>query len=207
MVTIFFRHMAMVVPLVTLISVCGCLGRSQPTRFYLLQPISGAPAEKTAGGNIDGIRIGVGPITLPDYVDRPQIITLVGPHELNLSEFNHWSEPLSDSVPRILEENLSALLSTQYIYKYPWLGSTMLDYQIEMNITRFDAERGGNAVLAARWMLISGENKQVILVKHSNITRQTGGADYEDLVAAESQVLEQLCREITSTIRSIAQGK
>jgi len=207
MAAIFFRRLAMVLSLGALISLCGCLGRSQPTRFYLLQPIAGIPAEKTAAAKLQGMRIGVGPLTLPEYVDRPQIVTLVGPHELDLADFDQWSEPLRESVPRILGENLSALLSTQHIYLYPWIGSANIDYQIEVDITRFDADLGGNAMLAARWALTSGENKQVLSVKHSTITRPTGGAGYEDLVAAESGALEQLSREIAAAIKSIAQGR
>jgi hypothetical protein len=140
-------------------------------------------------------------------VDRPQIVTLVGPHELDLAEFDQWSEPLKDSVPRTLGENLSALLFTQHIYHYPWTGSANIDYQIEVDITRFDADLGGNAELTARWTLLSGENKQVLLVKHSTITRPTGGAGYEELVAAESGALEQLSREIAAAIKLLAKSK
>ena len=201
------RRLAKVLFLVTLISLCGCLGRSQPTRFYLLQPITASPPAAPAAGKVEDMRIGVGPITLPEYVDRPQIVTLVGPHELDLAEFDQWSEPLKDSVPRTLGENLSALLFTQHIYLYPWTGSANIDYQIEVDITRFDADLGGNAMLAARWTLTSGDNKQVLAVKHSTITRPTGGTGYEDLVAAESGALEQLSREIAVAITSLAKSK
>jgi len=207
MATHSFRLLAPVLTLVTLVTLCGCLGRSQPARFYLLAPITGIPSEGTAAGLEKDLRIGVGPIFLPEYVDRSQIVTRVSPHEMGLAEFHQWSEPLPESVPRILEENLSAVLSTQYVYRYPWLGSTPLDYQVEMNITRFDAELGGDAILAARWTLTSGENKQVLLVKRSTITRPTGGTGYEDLVAAESGALEQLSREIAAAIKSFVQGK
>lgn len=206
MTAIFFRQLALALSLITLLPLCGCLGRSQPARFYLLAPIASIPPEEAAAEMKEGLRIGVGPLFIPEYVDRSQIVTRLSSHELALAEFNQWSEPLKESIPRTLGENLSSLLSTNYIYMYPWLGSTPIDYQIEMYITRFDAELGGNAILIARWTLLSGENKQVLLVKHSTITQPTGGADYADLVAAESQVLEQLSREIAAAIKAIAQG-
>ena len=121
MTAICSKRLAALLSLVILIPVCGCLGRSQPTRFYLLQSIAGIPAEKTAEGKSDGLRIGVGPLTIPEYVDRPQIVTLVGPHELDLADLDQWAEPLKESVPRVLGENLSILLSTQHIYLYPCL--------------------------------------------------------------------------------------
>ncbi len=201
------RRLAMVLFFVTLISLCGCLGRSQPTRFYLLQPITASPPGAPAAGKVEDVRIGVGPITLPEYVDRPQIITLVGPHELDLAEFDQWSEPLKDSVPRTLGENLSALLSTQHIYLYPWTGSANIDYQIEVDVTRFDATQGGDAVLNARWAIFAGNGKEVLMRKHSGITREIGGIGYEAIVAAESGMLEQLSREIAAAITSLAKSK
>jgi hypothetical protein len=207
MQAIFSKRLATLLSLVIIIPVCGCLGRSQPTRFYLLQSISGIPAEKTAAGKSDGLRIGVGPLTIPEYVDRPQIVTLVGPHELDLADFDQWAEPLKESVPRILGENLSALLATQHIYVYPWPGSTPLDYQIEITVTRFDAARDGKVVLNARWTILAGNGKEILARKNSVITQESGGPGYDALVAAESQLLETLSREIAVAITSIAQGK
>ncbi len=207
MVAIFSRRLATALFLVTLISVCGCLGRSQPTRFYLLQPISGIPAEKTAAVKLEGMRIGIGPVTIPEYVDRPQIVTLVGPHELVLADFDQWSEPLKESVPRTLGENLSALLSTQHMYLYPWTGSANIDYQIEVDVTRFDAAQDGDAALNARWTILAGNSKEILMRKHSVITQEAGGIGCAALVAAESGALEQLSREIAAAIKAIAQDK
>jgi len=207
MTAIFSKRLAALLSLVILIPVCGCLGRSQPTRFYLLQPISTIPAEKTAALKLDGMRIGVGPITLPEYVDRPQIVTLVGPHELALADFDQWSEPLKESVPRTLGENVSALLSTQHLYLYPWTGSANIDYQIAVDITRFDAARGGDAVLNARWTILAGNSKEILVRKNSVITEESGGPGYDALAAAESRLLEKLSHEIAAAVKSIAQGK
>jgi hypothetical protein len=207
MMAIFSKRLAALLSLVILIPVCGCLGRSQPTRFYLLQSISGIPAEKTAVLKREGMHIGVGPITLPEYVDRPQIVTLVGPHELALADFDQWAEPLKESVPRILGENVSALLATQHVYVYPWTGSTPLDYQIEVDVTRFDAARSGEAMLNARWTILSGNSKEILMRKNSVITEESGGPGYDALAAAESRLLEKLSREIAVAVKSIAKGK
>lgn len=207
MATRRFKPLAMALPVITLMALCGCLGRSQPTRFYLLQPISAIPAEKTAAVKIQGMHIGVGPITIPEYVDRPQIVTMVGPHEIVLADFDHWSEPLKESVPRTLGENLSALLSTQHMYLYPWIGSASLDYRIEVDVTRFDATQDGDATLNARWTILAGHSKEILVRKHSVITQEAGGTGYAALVAAESGALEQMSREIAAAIKAIAQDK
>jgi hypothetical protein len=207
MTAIFSKRLTALVSLLFLIPLCGCLGRSQPTRFYLLQPLCSVPAEKTAALKLEGMHIGVGPITLPEYVDRPQIVTLVGPHQLDLADFDQWSEPLRESVPRILGDNVSALLSTQHIYLYPWTGSLQIDYQVEVDINRFDTTHGGEAVMNARWTILEGNSKEILVRKHAVITQVADGTGYAALVAAESRLLETLSREIAAAIKAIAQKK
>jgi uncharacterized lipoprotein YmbA len=82
-----------------------------------------------------------------------------------------------------------------------------IDYQIEVDIIRFDATRGGDAVLNARWTILAGDSKEILVRKHSAVTQEAGGLGYEDLVAAESRLLETLSREMAAAIKSIAQGK
>ena len=83
----------------------GC-GSTRPTEFYLLTPLPAAvEAEKD-------LTIGVGPLTLVDYLDRPQIVTREKANKVLLNEFHQWAEPLKDNLLRILAMNLSALKIT-----------------------------------------------------------------------------------------------
>src|SRR5919109_1073251 len=96
----------------------GCA--SQPSRFYLLSaPPSAEPVPLgTSGGQ--GATIGVGPVTLPRYLDRPQIVTQTSPYELKLAEFDRWAEALDINFSRVLAENLSLLLPTARVVLAPW---------------------------------------------------------------------------------------
>jgi uncharacterized lipoprotein YmbA len=51
---------------VMLPALVGC-GSSSPTRLYLLS----ADAERSGTASTQGIPIGIGPVTLPKYLDRP----------------------------------------------------------------------------------------------------------------------------------------
>ena len=79
---------------------------STPSRFYILNTLTASetiPATAAARGPV----IGVGPITFPKYLDRPQIVTRASRHQLTLGEFDRWAEPLQDNVSRVLAENLA----------------------------------------------------------------------------------------------------
>jgi uncharacterized protein len=81
----FVRRLALVTLVVLLIGLGACA--STPSRFYILNTLSASetiPGTAAAQGPV----IGVGPITLPKYLDRPQIVTRVGRNQLALSEFD-----------------------------------------------------------------------------------------------------------------------
>jgi uncharacterized lipoprotein YmbA len=148
--------------------------------------------------------IGVGPIKLPEHLDRPQIVTRSSSNQLRLAEFDRWAGPLQDDFSRILAENLSILLSTDRVSLYPWRRSVPIDFQVVVDVTRFDGELGGNALLIARWSVFRGRDKKVLFMERSRISETSRAQDYEAIVAAQSRALGQLSREIADAIKAIS---
>ena len=191
------------ISIATVILLSGCLGRSQPTKFYLLQAIPSPQTGEMVTAS-EGVRIGIGPIQLPEYLDRPQIVTRIGENEHQLDEFNQWAENLTFSIARVLGENLSILLSTDNIFLFPWKGSTQIDYQVKVGVIRFSGTPGGNAVLDVLWTIYKGNDaKELLDMKKSSFSRPTGGAGYEALVSAQNKMLEDFSREIAGAITAL----
>jgi uncharacterized lipoprotein YmbA len=70
----------------------GCAS-SQPTRFFVLNAIESARQEPAQPCRNDAsITIGINPVSVPRYLDRPQIMTKVSANEFKLSELNVWAE-------------------------------------------------------------------------------------------------------------------
>jgi hypothetical protein len=182
----------------------GC-GTSQPSHFYLLRALSPASASDLAETKPSSLFIGLGPVTLPKYLDRPQIVTKTSAHEVELAEFHKWAEPLSENMSHVLAENLSALLSTDRIVQYPWKSSASVDYQIAVEVLQFDGTMGGEAVLVARWSLLGDDEKTVLTTKKTHVTHNPASQDYEALVEAMSQNLTNLSREIAAEIKALPQ--
>ncbi len=175
----------------------GCAGKSASSQFYVLSSLP-QPALSAAEGSV----IGVFPVSMPDYLDRPQIVTRVSENEIKLDEFSRWAEPLKDSFTRALIQNLSTLLNTAKVVNTKETTGFPLTLQVGVEVVQFDGALGGDVVLIAKWGLFEHEGKKLLLGKRSSFKEPTGGATYEALVVAESRAVAALSREIAEAIRA-----
>jgi uncharacterized lipoprotein YmbA len=166
-------------------------------------PALTAGAAPAAVGKRD-LTIGLGPVTLPPYLDRPQIVTRTSRAKLDLAEFDQWAAPLQDTAARVLAENLSLLIPTDRVLLHPWPRAAEIDYQAIVDITQFDGTTGGEVVLVARWSIVGADGKELMLRK-ARFNTPAGGQNYEATVTAMSRTLEALSRDIAATIQTIAQ--
>lgn len=180
-------------------AVAGC-AVTQPTNFYTLSP---ATEPNVAKRSADGLVIGLGPITLPQYLDRPEIVTREGANQMRLSEFSKWSEPLEPLLTRIMAEDLYALLDANDVIPVPQRGDIPLDRVIEVDISRFDADATGQVVLDARWRVYQGDNETLLASGRSQVSEQGAPVpDFDAIVAAMSRALGQASEEIAKAIAS-----
>jgi uncharacterized protein len=195
------RHRAITLVAVILgmsVLVGGCA--SQPSRFYVLSALlSAEPATPVTSGQ-QGPAIGVGPVTLPRYLDRPQIVTRASPYELKLAEFDRWAEPLDVNFARVLAENLALLIPTGRVAVFPWPRATPIDFQVSIEVAHFLSQMGGESLLIADWTLFRGEGQQALAHGKSRFSAPAGGQDYASVVAAMSQTIASLSREIAAAI-------
>ena len=173
---------------------------SAPTRVYVLG--STTPTETAKGAPC--IVLGIGPVEIPGYLDRPQIVTRLSSNEIQPSDFDQWGEPLAQGIGRALADNLASQLCAQRVEYYPWKGSLTVDYQVRVRVTRFEGHLGGSAELVAQWTLVGSDGKKVLAEKSSSLSAPAVGSGYEGLVAAQSKTLEKLSVEIASEIKAVS---
>ena len=193
------RSFGLCVACVGVLNVLGC-GTSQPAHFYLLRAMSPDSDAGLSETKASSLSLGLGPISLPKYLDRPQIVTRISSHEIDLAEFHNWGAPLKDNLVSVLHENLSKLLATNRIVEYPWNRSHLPDYQLSLEVLQFDGTKNQEAVLSVRWRLTGDDGKRVLQEKTSQFSEIIQGSDYEDLVEAMSRMLALLSREIADAI-------
>jgi len=195
---------AFLVSSLLLLPLTGC-GSSKPVHLYVLT----ATAEKTRPPSPTGLALGVGPITLPKYVDRPQVVSRIAANSLDQSEFEQWGGDLNDNVTRVLATNLGNLLATDRVSLYPWKGNAPVDYQVSMDITRFEQDVDGSVVLDVFWS-VANPGKDKVLTMQRSTYRETapaaaGGSReaYDAMVAGMNADLLSLSRDIATAVTKL----
>jgi len=178
----------------------GCSGTSNRSNYYLLSTVQNESAGDIMGPNEDGVILGIGPVTLPEYVNRFQVITRTSRNEITFSEFERWAEPLKINFIRTFRENLAYLIKTDDIFIYPWPQGTAVEYIVTADVIQFDARPGDSAVLDVRWSLLRGNDRKMLVNKKKRFTTAVQSSDYEALVAALSSSLNEFSREVATAV-------
>ena len=181
-----------------LVLITGC-GVTKPSKYYLLTPVE----QNSAGTSGDPANVlGIGPVAFPAYLDRPQIVVRSGSNQLDYADSHRWAEPLKAAFSHTLSENLSIMLPVERAVIYPWSRSTVLDYQVIVNVSRFDADASGTVILTADWEIIRSSDSKSMDQDKATYSEAAGSSDYPAIVAAQSRAVEQLSRDIAAAISS-----
>jgi uncharacterized protein len=180
----------------------GC-ARTQQSRFYALNPISEKMTATPPNLAMNGKTIGIGRVEIPFHLDRPQIVTQKGPHQIHLAEYDRWALNLRENMKSVIAENLSVLLPDDHVYILPWRGVRPIQYQITIRIMRFDAMPGETVKLDARWVVLEEDERRIPLEQGSQIQLPLPGKEYNEIVAVQSQAIGELCREIAEAIQTL----
>lgn len=195
-----FRYSAVLLCGLLFFCFIGCSG-TEKSRFYSLEYLARASSKRPAAESTR-LSVGIGPVHLPEYLNRPQIVTRINKYQLEVAEFDRWAAPLDAVFSRVLAENLSILLSTDRIYLYPWNTSRRFDYQIPIEIIQLDGSIPGDADLLVRWSLLKDGKETRIVQKKFRCGKPIAGQGYSGLVTAMSLGVADLSREIADAILS-----
>jgi uncharacterized lipoprotein YmbA len=202
--------------LVASIGLAGC-AVSDPTQFYTLGQASANSrtaenVERTASSSTSrssvaatgAVGIGVGPVLLPGYLDRSQIVIRTGADRVELSMFHRWAEPLGDGIARTLAEEIGARVPTDRIVTFPWPGvvARFIRYQVVVTVLRFDGRRGGEVTLDTRWRIL-GRDGDELAFRRTTVIEAAADRGYQPMVAAMARAVVTLGQEIAAEIRTL----
>src|SRR5258706_141624 len=176
----------------------GC-GTTAPARYYTLDSTAVSDGRASMRANVM-----VGPVSVPASVDQPQIVVQVASNRVEVEEFNRWVSPLNDGIARTVAGNLATLLGTPQVATSQ-LANFNPDYQVTIDVQRFDSIRGKETVLEAVWTVrkTGGDSRSGRTVAHESVT----GDGFEVLAAAHSRALAQMSGDIAAAIRAEAEEK
>ncbi len=160
---------------------------NSPT-YYTLSPM---PGKILSGGPAI---IEVRTPSIASSLDRDRIVSETGSYQLGLTSGAAWSEALNSMIGRITALNLSQRLPNSRIFAQNQATFTQPDAYVELDISRFNKDSKGNAVVTAS-IAVHKANANVALVGHNqllNLENAPKGSSTSDLVETLSALLGRI---------------
>ena len=180
----------------------GCIGGSSPAvRFYVLSPIT--PVETTTSAK--PLTVEISTVHLPQYLDRPHIVTRSGDNRLKILQGHQWGGNLRKDMVRTLAVNLSQLLDTPNISIAPHRSSTQADYRVSIEIIKFEKDTDKHVRLSAQWQISSGIERTVLVTQISTLSSESPVPEdnYDEMVGMMSRQFGELGKLIAQAIQQL----
>jgi uncharacterized lipoprotein YmbA len=172
----------------------GCLRSPAPVVLHSLR--GSAPAGTLARD----LAVEVLPVSLPEVLQRPQLVTALGPNTVELAPGHRWANGLDQELQRVLVDELSALLGSGKVVAYPYGPRVNAAYRVEVAVQRCEGRPGGTLTFQATWMLTRGKAVEALVLRKTALTMPVPGADVASLVTAHEQAVTALAREIAQAL-------
>jgi len=212
------RRLPVALACVALFGIAACsLGTvlqptADPSKFYVLTPMDvsarGIPITYSASRGPRELELGLGPVKFPAYLSRLELVTRSSPNQVDLSSIDRWAEPLDKNFVGVLGQNLMTLLGA-HVTTFPWFRPTNLDYQITVDITRFDTDSHGTARVIGRYEIKEPNSGGLLNSGELDVTESAhaGEATAATLSRALGDVSTQLADAIRATKHPAASAK
>jgi len=181
----------------------GC-GSSPKANHYTLSP--GGGAVQQANASSAKVSIGITAVSLPEVVDRPQMVLRQGANEIVLEELHRWAEPLKREIPRVIAEHLSRRLEHVRVAAHPQSAALDSDYRLTLDFQRFEARLGRETVLDVLWT-IRAADRSIGKSGRISLSEPVSGNTHDALVAAYGRALERASSAIARDLEGLASPK
>lgn len=175
----------------------GC-GGSPSARFYTLTPLSSAQGPTAVANHL---AVTVEPVEIPEYLDRPEIVTREGGNEVKVAQFHRWAGGLGENMSDVLAENLGQLLGSDRVLVNNGTFRGKPEYLVALRVLRLDSVPGRQVLLKTQWRVSSGDGRKEI-TRISSIAEKAPDNRFDTVVAAVNRALHQQSREIAAEISS-----
>jgi uncharacterized lipoprotein YmbA len=191
------RHWPGVLLATLLASLLGACNTTSPSTYYMLT----ASGTRTPSGSMPSL--GIGPIEVPQYLNRNGIVYGTDNNQLVISSYERWAEPLSDGIERVLGFNLALAMDTQSLQTYPWARGQGPDYGVQVNVLSMDANES-EASLVAEWRIRAPTDKRMVSHRISRLTTPISASAFSAaaIASAYSELLRLLSEDIAVAIRA-----
>lgn len=189
-----------------LVVLAGCgpfRAKEDPTQYFVLKAKS--RGSLTSGSKL---AVGVGPATIPGYLDRNEIATAGPSSSLNLAEFQVWAESLDKGVTHVVARNMSNLLNSPAVVPFPD-ADTKVDYRTGIVIRRFEMGADNKVHLEASYFIDGalGSTQEGTSRSRDIVVTVSEPENYDSIVDAMSSALATLSDSMTRDVLAMSRRR
>jgi uncharacterized lipoprotein YmbA len=179
-------------------ALAGCAS-SPKSDFYTLSP-DAPPASQPPPVPITVL---IGTVSVPELVDRPQIVVNAGKNKVDIDEYARWADSLKSQIPRVMRADLAQQLNSSRVAANAMGGDAAAAYRVQIDVQRFEAARGDAVTVDVLWS-VSPPGKGPRADGRSSIREPCAGPGVDAVVAAYSRALGAVSQDIAAAIRQRA---
>ena len=178
--------------------VLAACGSTPETRYYVLSSPGTVPAA-TAGESEGETVLGLGRISLPDYLEQAGMVMQTDDHEIRSANYHLWGEPLEQGIRRSLLRQLSADMP-DFRLEAGRGSQRLLDYRLDIEVESFHGTEQGLAVLSGRWTVYSMKEHALVASERFSFDAVLPESGYQALVQTQAALLARLTGDMSSRI-------
>jgi len=182
---------------------CVSVSGSPNSRFYMLKAVDAS----TVGTKFDitsDVIIVVGPVKIPEYQYRPQIVTQDKDGMLNFAQFDRWGETLDIGMARVIMQDLKTMLPQANFELFPCNSAIEAKYRVVMDVVQLQSRLDKDLFIAVQWLLIDAKTDKMLLIKRSEFHQPIEPENYAGLVKALSTACASLSKDIAEAVSVLA---
>ncbi len=200
----FLKRTTPIVALLLTIAACTILPpQKDDTRYFVL---NSEPAQVGPAAN-HRITVGLGPVTIPKYLDRPEVVTRLSDTEFKLSDTDRWGEPLGANVSRVLAADLSGQGANLEVVQMPWPRKSKFDYRVSIDFQRLETNLDGQVQVRAAWSIRNGSDNDLMQTGSSSMSLPSAANDPKAAARAMSQGVAQVASDIAQCLQRFSAPK
>jgi uncharacterized lipoprotein YmbA len=178
-----------------LLAACGSPAPQES--YYTLSTPPSPPLAESASQ----LSLYVGPVSVPEEVDRVQMVLRTSANQVEISDGHRWAEPLKTAIPRVLAETLSRELRTPRVLASRQGATGPVDYRIAVEVQRFESSFDAGATIEAIWTIVPTRKDGTIRNGRTLAQEPLPSRDPQGVAAAHSRALDRVGRDIAAALR------
>ena len=177
------------------LAIAGCAS-SPKSSFYTL---SGDAPPAPIGAPRYSVAVMVA--SIPDSIDRPQVVMRTGNGRVEIREEQRWAGSLKDDLAQTFADDLARALPDASVYTQSRAGAGAdPTYRLAIGVQRFDSVVGQRVDVDLQWTLTEKGQARLQCRQAATVKVAAMTDEVEALVAAHRQAIEQIADRAAAAI-------